>query len=89
MKKFWKWMRKKGYCIYSEIKNRYYTICEMEDFTKQMLIGYMYEYIKERLKTIKFENSVIEEYTEIDIAYACFDKDHYKSLSKIIENLEG
>ena len=55
MKKFWEWMRNKKYVYIDNYNHKFLENCIdkcSNQFTKQMLIGYMFEYIFEQNKLI-------------------------------------
>jgi hypothetical protein len=86
MKRFWEWMKEKGYGKYDcgfveyRIYNRPGRNCRMAiEPTPQMLIGYMLEYIiykaGEKIKS--------------EVEYAIRHNDRYKRLESIIKEMDG
>ncbi len=65
MKQFWKWMIERGYAKYSDIQRNYYLICSKYCIghkpTKQMLIGYMFEYAITQLKAERTVDSIYKD----------------------------
>lgn len=85
MKNFWKWMKEKGYSSDSYYDEKYnstsfenYIVNTNEEFTKEMLIGYMFKYIVE--KGYYFE-------LETKLWFDSFDR-LYKILKEIIKKIE-
>lgn len=88
MNKFWKWMKKKEYKedgSFDEIQGSLYdTANNPVYFTKQMIIGYMIEYIIE-----KFNKSFLEVPKEtFKFTHGMDIEDYYNKLKEIIKNME-
>ncbi len=80
MNKFWKWIEDKGYGKnyidgFSIDRAAYW---EDEDIPKQMLIGYMFEYLIERYEGI----------ADVDLAIGDSIEDFYNSLKENILELD-
>ena len=83
MNKFWKWMEEKGYAVYHEdpFCDSGWLLKEVERQTKQMLIGYMIEYI----------GSILKDETNYGLDEYMFNEDtnhNYEVLVYRIEMLE-
>ena len=77
MNKFWKWMKIKEYSKYREDENKYYINWDYDEFTKQMLIGYMIEYLIEHNELI----------IEISKEYFIYGYRNIDTVYKQLENL--
>ena len=71
MNKFWQWMEEKGYCLEINVKDRIWissTDYEEIEFTEQMLIGYMIEYLTKEQKryVLKTNVSINENYLRLE-----------------------
>jgi hypothetical protein len=96
MEKFWKWMKEKGYATINTYTKRI-IICNIwkEKIPNQMLIGYMIEYIRDKIKDVvskKAPEDMIIYYSKSEILermkYIWLKEDPYEELKEIIEMIE-
>jgi hypothetical protein len=81
---FWRWMEEKNYINEGEFYNgEFGSDIIAENAPKQMLIGYMIEYISNHEYWKKSEEQPFPQY-EMEFRMSVWAKDQYKELEKII-----
>jgi hypothetical protein len=91
--KFWQWMEEKGYGKLSYEGGEYPLELIFDSTTfiyasKQMLVGYMIEYIRDHKYWDESPNQPYPPY-EMDFRLAVWGKDHYQCFSEIINFIDG